>query len=141
MGIFRKHQQQQEIKPIKLECKHKYRDFPWYIEASHYVGRYGSPVARYEINIIEPYVCVFCGDRQNKVLKHIERFGSYSECEETVNSIQKIYADHIQDKVLVEDAIADLQLVDRDYLRALAIIKPEALAGMDEKARVALQKS
>lgn len=139
MGIFKKHQQQESIKPIKLECKHKYRDFPWYIEASHFTGRYGT--TRYEINIIEPYVCVFCGDRQNKVLKHIERFGSYGECEETVNSIQKVYADHIQDKVLVEDAIADLQLVDRDYLRALAIIKPDALAGMDEQAKVALQKS
>lgn len=137
MGIFKKREKEQLI---ELKCKHKYRDFPWYIECNYYPSSYGQQ-AYYAIDIIEPYVCVFCGDRQNKVLKHITRYGSSKECEKFAYEIIDSYKGHIQDKVLVEDAIADLQLVDRDYLRALALIKPEALAGMDEQAKVALQKS
>ena len=51
------------------------------------------------------------------------------------------YGDKIRPRAFVEDEINDMQLVDRDYLRALALIHPEKLNGMDEKAKVALQTS
>ena len=110
-------------KPV---CAHKYRDFHW------------------SIRIIEPYVCVWCGDRKNQVLQEIVREGnmaSKSEMVEVTKSLMDTYGDKIRPRAFVEDEINDMQLVDRDYLRALALIHPEKLNGMDEKAKVALQKS
>jgi len=124
----------------KPACAHKYRDFHWYIE-----GEYRAhPPSMFSIRIIEPYVCVWCGDRKNQVLQEITREGtmaSKSEMEKVVKSLMDTYGDKIQPRAFVEDEINDMQLVDRDYLRALALIHPEKLNGMDEKAKVALQTS
>ena len=124
----------------KPACAHKYRDFHWYIE-----GEYRAhPPGMFSIRIIEPYVCVWCGDRKNQVLQEIVREGnmaSKSEMVEVTKSLMDTYGDKIRPRAFVEDEINDMQLVDRDYLRALALIHPEKLNGMDEKAKVALQKS
>ena len=124
----------------KPTCAHKYRDFHWYIEGEY---RAHSP-SMFSIRIIEPYVCVWCGDRKNQVLQEIVREGnmaSKSEMVEVTKSLMDTYGDKIRPRAFVEDEINDMQLVDRDYLRALALIHPEKLNGMDEKAKVALQKS
>lgn len=135
MAFWKRKKQQEEVKaPVKLECSHKYRDFPWYVEATYY-GNHS-----YEINVIEPYVCVWCGKRMDKTLQHITNGGSKSDMREVLARINELYGDHIQARAYIENDIADMQLVDRDYLRALAIIKPEALHGMDDKAQVALKK-
>lgn len=122
----------------KPTCAHKYRDFHWYIEGEY---RAHSP-SMFSIRIIEPYVCVWCGDRKNQILQEITREGtmaSKSEMEKVTKSLIDTYGDKIQPRAFVEDEINDMQLVDRDYLRALALIHPEKLNGMDEKAKVALQ--
>ena len=115
-------------------------DFHWYIE-----GEYRAhPPGMFSIRIIEPYVCVWCGDRKNQVLQEIVREGnmaSKSEMVEVTKSLMDTYGDKIRPRAFVEDEINDMQLVDRDYLRALALIHPEKLNGMDEKAKVALQTS
>ena len=124
----------------KPACVHKYRDFHWYIEGEY---RARSP-SMFSIRIIEPYVCVWCGDRKNQVLQEVMREGSMaskSEMEKVTKSLIDTYGDKIQPRAFVEDEINDMQLVDRDYLRALALIHPEKLNGMDEKAKVALQTS
>ena len=124
-------------KPV---CAHKYRDFHWYIE-----GEYRAyPHDMFSIRIIEPYVCVWCGDRKNQILQEIVRennMASKSEMVEVAKSLMDTYGDKIRPRAFVEDEINDMQLVDRDYLRALALIHPEKLNGMDEKAKVTLQKS
>ena len=128
----------EEVKQSK--CAHKYRDFHWYIEGEY---RAHSP-SRFSIRIIEPYVCVWCGDRKNQVLQEVVREGnmaSKSEMVEVTKSLMDTYGDKIRPRAFVEDEINDMQLVDRDYLRALALIHPEKLNGMDEKAKVALQTS
>ncbi len=133
----RKEQKQEEVKstPVVRECSHKYRDFPWYVEATYYGNR------SYEINVIEPYVCVWCGKRMDKTLQHITNGGSKEDMRRALKGINDVYGDNIQARAYIENDIADMQLVDRDYLRALAIIKPEALRGMDQNAQVALRKS
>lgn len=123
-------------KPV---CAHKYRDFHWYIEGEYYA----HPSDMFSIRIIEPYVCVWCGDRKNQILQEVVRRGdmaSKSEMVEIAKSLMDTYGDKIRPRAFVEDEINDMQLVDRDYLRALALIHPEKLNGMDEKAKVALQK-
>ena len=132
----KKKQKTQPIVPVKVECSHKWRDFPWYLE-----GTYDTSWKEYTVNIIEPYVCVWCGKRQDKTLHSITRYGTKKDMQETVSALMDTYGDHIKARAFIENDIADMQLVDREYLRALAIIKPEALVGMDEKAQVALKKS
>ena len=126
-----------DTKPV---CSHKYRDFHWYIEGEY---RAHSPT-KFEIRIIEPYVCVWCGNRKNQVLQTVTREGQYATKNEMANITQSLidtYGDKIRPRAFVEDEINDMQLVDRDYLRALSLIHPEKLNGMDENAKVALQKS
>ena len=122
--------------PTKPACSHKYRDFHWYVEGTVYS-------TNFNMKLVEPYVCVWCGHRKNIVLQEF-----YQECQnprhemvEITKSLIDTYGDRIQPRALVEDEINDMQLVDRDYLRALAVIHPEKLNGMDAQAKVALQKS
>ena len=123
----------------KPACSHKYRDFHWYIE-----GEYRAhPPTMFEVRVVEPYVCVWCGHRKNQVLQTVTREGKYATKSEMMNitqSLMETYQSKIRPRAFVEDEINDMQLVDRDYLRALSLLHPEKLNGMDEKAQVALQK-
>lgn len=136
MAWFKKEKAQEKATRIKIPCKHKYRDFPWYIK-----GIYDVNYHEYEIYIKEPYVCVWCGERQDKVLQHIERRGTEEDCQNDIEIFEKEYEGYIMSRAIIEDMINDMQLVDRDYLRALAIVNPETLNGMDQNAQVALKKS
>ena len=96
------------------------------------------------MKLIEPYVCVWCGERKNIVLQEFYQEQISNPRQEMVSitkSLIDTYGDRIQPRAMVEDEIHDMQLVDRDYLRALALVHPEKLNGMDEQAKVALQKS
>ena len=135
MAFWKKKKPVEEPKSIPLECHHKYRDFPWYIESV-----YNQTYKEYKVEIIEPYVCVFCGKRNNVTLCSIERYGTRKEAAEVIEAMQQTYGDNIRPRAFIENDIHDMQLVDRDYLRALAIVKPGALVGMDENAQVALRK-
>lgn len=123
----------------KPMCSHKYRDFHWYIE-----GEYQAhPPTMFEVRVVEPYVCVWCGHRKNQVLQTVTREGTYatkSAMMDITQSLMETYQSKIRPRAFVEDEINDMQLVDRDYLRALSLLHPEKLNGMDEKAQVALQK-
>jgi len=121
----------------KPECSHKFRDFHWYVEGTAYVHHF-------EMKIVEPYVCVWCGHRKNVILQsfyqeHVDN--PRQEMVEITKSLLDTYGDRIQPRAFVEDEINDMQLVDRDYLRALAVVHPEKLNGMDAQAKVALAKS
>ena len=120
----------------KPACSHKYRDFHWYLEGSY-------DLHNFSIQVIEPYVCVWCGHRENRSLQTIKGRSQTPKTDmiAATRSLLDTYGDRIQPRALVEDEIADMQLVDRDYLRALAFIHPEKLVGLDEKAKVALAKS
>lgn len=132
----KKEKAQEKATRIKIPCKHKYRDFPWYVE-----GSYDNDYYHYKIYVKEPYVCVWCGDRKDKVLQHIERTGSKEDCLKELEALKKEYKSYVMRRAIIEDMINDMQLVDRDYLRALAVVNPEALNGMDQNAQVALKKS
>ena len=84
-------------------------------------------------------MCI-CGKRNNVTLCSIEHYGTRKEAAEVIEAMQQTYGDNIRPRAFIENDIHDMQLVDRDYLRALAIVKPGALVGMDENAQVALRK-
>lgn len=130
----RKPKTQEEPKPIVIPCRHKYRDFQWYIENKVYNS------GNWEIQIIEPYVCVHCGDRKNQLLTEISGHGR-DKLAQNMARLREIYGENIQPRAFIENEISDMQLVDRDYLRALAVIRPGALTGMDENAEIILKRS
>lgn len=120
MGWFfnRKSKKIEEAKPPV--CRHKWKDFPWYYEATYHTGH-----SCLKAKIIEPYVCIHCKERKNVVLKETEITMTYEEAHEFIDNWKKEYRDHMIDEVFVNDMIADMQLVDREYLAlAEAIANP-----------------
>ena len=108
-------------KPVEFKCNHKWRDFPWYIQATYFAG-----TRRFELKIIEPYVCVHCKERKDVVLHHVERDGySWNDAEKLLAECWEKYGEHCQDRPIVEDMINDMQLVDRQYLEILKSLHPE----------------
>ena len=108
MGLFKRR------KPEKQpECAHKYRDFPWYTTSTYYFDtQYG------ELEIIEPYVCIYCGCILNKTLQEFSWSRiTYKEFMDRKEKIIAANKDNIKPKYVVMDMIYDQQLVDREWLK------------------------
>ena len=98
--------------PKPVECRHHWKDFPWYYEATYY-----SDSHRLEAKLIEPYVCIHCKERKNVVLKEHARVNiSYDDANDVIEEWREKYKDHMEDRAIIEDMIHDTQLVDREYL-------------------------
>ena len=67
----------------KKECQHKYKDFDWYITSNYYID---SHILK--VRIIEPYVCIFCGNRIDKELHAYETLCNREEINEKVEVLQ-----------------------------------------------------
>lgn len=105
MGFFKK-------KPSSKHYNHKWKDFNWYIDAIYY-----SSDNSFNIKIIEPYVCIYCKERKNIILKEINATHcSKAEADNTYNNWLKRYEKNIEDRAIIEDKINDMTLVDREYL-------------------------
>lgn len=108
-------------KPVEFKCNHKWQDFPWYIQATYF-----APYRRFDLKIIEPYVCVHCKERKDIVLHHVERDNySWDESENLLDECWEKYGEHCKDRPIIEDMINDMQLVDRQYLEILKSLHPE----------------
>ena len=111
MGWFKKKQ----IAPIEIKkpvCNHKWKDFPWFYEA-----RYNTSSRELTFKVWEPFVCIHCKERQNRLLyERNSHYKTYEEADNYVSAFREKHADRMEDEVVVEDMIADMQLVDRAYL-------------------------
>ena len=112
MGWFNRKSKVEEVKPRKPVCNHKYKDFPWFYEA-----RYNTSTRELTFKVWEPFVCIHCKERINRLLyERNSHYKSYEEADNYVTQFREKYADRMEEEVVVEDMIADMQLVDRDYL-------------------------
>ena len=112
MGWFNRKSKVEEVKPQKPVCNHKYKDFPWFYEA-----RYNTSTRELTFKVWEPFVCIHCKERINRLLyERNSHYKSYEEADDYVTQFREKYADRMEEEVIVEDMIADMQLVDRDYL-------------------------
>ena len=103
--------------PPQKQCNHKFQDFPWYAEGEeHGNNAYGFD-NWYHLTIKEPYVCIYCGERQDKVLWEITRYGSHKEAVEALDDICEKFKDRIRHRAEIEDMINDMKLVDPQYLQ------------------------
>jgi len=110
---------------IKHECHHKWKDFDWYIEMEY--NRYLSgPYGRVEIKIIEPYVCVLCGEREDKqLMRYYNDKISEEDAREQLRKITNEHKSFLKSRLQIEDEIADMQHhIDREYLQILENLFP-----------------
>ena len=121
MGIFNRKKKEEQIpRPIfefvAPKCKHQYKDFPWYMETS-----YNGAKQTASYRIIEPYVCILCGDRQDKVLEGDSWTNiSSSIREDFYKAIRKKYKEYLKPRAIVEDMINNVLLVkDPESLKLL----------------------
>lgn len=114
MGLFNRKKKQEDIKIPQIPHEHTFKDFPWYME-TEYNG--SDKTASYRI--VEPYVCIYCGERKNIILdkaylEHISPSGR----EEMYKSVRETYKDNLKPRAVVEDMISDIQLVkDAEHLK------------------------
>lgn len=104
--------------PIKRECQHKWKDFPWYIDARW--GRFPNNKNYWcDIELKEPYVCIWCKKREDILLKKWHREPIREEDIITlVNEINTRHKSKIKSREEIEDEIQDfLHDVDRTYLQ------------------------
>ena len=113
MGLFSKKKKQKELIIPNVPHEHTWKDMPWYMEV-RYNGE--NKTAGYEI--IEPYICVTCGERKNIRLE-AEDWSNISaqEREKIYSKIRNKYKKYLKPRAVVEDMINNILLVkDPDYL-------------------------
>lgn len=103
--------------PQSINCQHKFQDFPWYLESNMYTGTYTSQ-NRLVYKLIEPYVCIYCGERRDIVLEQREITGySKSDMKKMIENVQETYSDRIKPRAIIEDMVNDLKMVDVAHLK------------------------
>lgn len=98
--------------PIEITCPHVWKDFDWYLVSSFENGIM-------EIGVVEPYVCVLCGERKDKTLAHRKCSGNYEKYQKEIAKYEEVYKGRLKPAAFVEDAIWDTILVDREKLKIL----------------------
>ena len=113
MGLFSKKKKQKELIIPNIPHEHTWKDMPWYMEV-RYNGE--NKTAGYEI--IEPYICVTCGERKNIRLESEDWSNiSAQEREKIYSKIRNKYKKYLKPRAVVEDMINNILLVkDPDYL-------------------------
>jgi len=109
------------VSPPPKVCNHKWTDIKdadgnemWYLNFD--IDNDG--VLRYRI--IEPYICIHCKERKDVVLEDNRiRLTSNRKCWEHIEELRELYP-QIKERAIVEDAVHDFQLIDRNYLRIAA---------------------
>ena len=114
----KKDTKQENFQLPEMLHEHTWKDMPWYMKV-YYNGT--SKTAGYEI--IEPYICVTCGERKNVTLEKED----YSNIgvEERENIFKKVrirYKKYLKPRAVVEDMINNILLVK----------DPERLAMLEE---------
>lgn len=138
MWPFRKKKNDTEIMTIPevvmepAPCKHKWKDFDWYVTWNykpHYdrIEERRLPYGELSIKVYEPYVCIWCKERHDKLLRSID-FDKIDEQEakERFDSILK--NPHVRPREEIEDEIEDMKHdIDREYLAIVETVCPHRL--------------
>lgn len=108
----------EQHEPVKQECRHKYRDFDWYMLYS-----FNEQTKEYEIEIYEPYVCILCKHREDRLLEITKGRGYKDFVYEKNQAIQNY--PKLKPVAVVEDEIRDMMMLDPYYLDAYYKLYPE----------------
>lgn len=116
MWPFRKKKEEkieEELLFSKPKHLHVFKDMPWYMEEEY------SGEGRWALyRIIEPYICIYCGERKNVVLDKT-RWDNITPAdrEKFYEEVRHTYKKYLKPKAVVEDMINNILLVrDPKYL-------------------------
>lgn len=121
----KKQDEQEEIEIEVPKHQHVFKDLPWYMNVQ-YSGE--NHTASYRI--IEPYLCVICGERKNITLEeeHYSNINS-EERENIYRKVRQRYKKYLKPRAVVEDMINNILLVkDIHYLNMV-----EEMRGLPHK--------
>ena len=109
MGLFnrKKKETPKEIDLPKILHEHTWKDMPWYME-TWWSGE--RKTAGYKI--IEPYICITCGERKNVQLEQADWSNiSVDDREKYYRDVRKRYRKYLRPHAVVEDMINNILLV------------------------------
>ena len=119
----------------EYKCRHTWKDFPWYYEATYYRGH-----RLLKASIIAPYVCIHCKERHNEILKSVEYSEyTYEQAKAVIDGWIEKYGDHMKDEVFVREAIADMQLVDREKLALYESFANPSISALEQEMKDTLK--
>ena len=118
MAFWNRKKKKDEQPLMPPPCRHRWKDFPWYINAEYFSG-----IDRFEFRVYEPYVCIYCKERQDKLIFEFISSISKKEADKYIENFEEKYDEHLEDRVIIEDMITDMQLVDREYLNIYESLK------------------
>ena len=115
MWPFKKKKQEINL-DLNTKHKHVYKDFPWYL-----ITEFDSDKRTASYRIVEPYVCILCGNRIDKTLEQISYMGINTKDRNMVfSAVKEKYKDYLKPRAIVEDMINNVLLVkDPAYLHTL----------------------
>ena len=107
MGLFNRKKKNAFDTLANVPHEHVWKDFPWYM-----VTDYSGVNQTAEYSVIEPYVCLTCGERKNVILDHTAWSHIKSDDrEEEFAAVRKELGDKLKPRAVVEDMINDTVLV------------------------------
>lgn len=117
MWLFKKKKKEpEEITIPEIPHTHVFKDMPWYM-----TEKYSEKQKTAEYEIIEPFICITCGFRQNVVLESQYYAGLEREDRKRIfNEVKKTYRQYLKPRAVVEDMINNILLVkDAHHLAML----------------------
>ena len=123
MGLFNRKKKKQTEEP-KFEIpvlphEHVWKDMPWYMDIT-----YSSTDKTASYKIMEPYICITCGERKDVVLEEKGWTNIDNEWREKYfTRVRRRYKKYLKPRAVVEDMINNILLVkDPDYLDTVEIM-------------------
>ena len=101
-------------------CEHKWRDCEfWYME-------FRADDSMFDYKIFEPYVCIYCKKRDDKLLqKGVELISPERSADDIIREFYDRFP-ALRPRAVVEDAVNDMIMVDREHLRMVDILHGNA---------------
>jgi hypothetical protein len=110
MGLFNRKKKEDKAATVEIPTishEHTWKDMPWYMSISYSEK---DNTASYEI--IEPYICITCGERKNVNLEHRYWSGVTPEIREKLyQKVRNRYKKYLKPRAIVEDMINNILLV------------------------------
>jgi hypothetical protein len=101
-------------------CEHKWRDCEfWYME-------FQADDSMFAYKIFEPYICIYCKKREDKLLqKGVELISPERSADDIIREFYDKFP-ALRPRAVVEDAVNDIIMVDREHLRMVDILHGNA---------------
>ena len=110
MGLFNRKKKEGKAATVEIPAiphEHTFKDMPWYM-----VVYYNTSERTAGYRIIEPYICITCGERENKTLEEIEWTNiGREEREKEYQRVKNKYRSYLKPRAIIEDMINNILLV------------------------------